>query len=139
MPMSKVEGGAIVVLADDSVKDTVTDQLMDVTTKMNAEDENVPGYQPARNIFFTPFRMGDEFCAEVIRKNNKGKRRIATTLIFPSSRSTRTDPYLYHRPILSYDRTRFAILFFYFILLIFVLTDANEATYSIEFGSNFSL
>ena len=24
-------------------------------------------------------------------------------------------------------------------LLIFVLTDANEATYSIEFGSNFSL
>ena len=26
-----------------------------------------------------------------------------------------------------------------FILLIFVLTDANEATYSIEFGSNFSL
>ena len=34
--------------------------------------------------------------------------------------------------------TRFAILF-YFMLLIFVLTDANEATYSIEFGSNFSL
>ena len=26
-----------------------------------------------------------------------------------------------------------------FMLLIFVLTDANEATYSIEFGSNFSL
>ena len=25
------------------------------------------------------------------------------------------------------------------MLLIFVLTDANEATYSIEFGSNFSL
>ena len=67
----KVEGDAIVVLADDSVKDTVTDQLMDITSKMNAEDENVPGYQPARNIFFTPFRMGDEFCAEVIRKNNK--------------------------------------------------------------------
>ena len=34
--------------------------------------------------------------------------------------------------------TRFAILF-HFMLLIFVLTDANEATYSIEFGSNFSL
>ena len=28
---------------------------------------------------------------------------------------------------------------FNFMLLIFVLTDANEATYSIEFGSNFSL
>ena len=28
---------------------------------------------------------------------------------------------------------------FLFMLLIFVLTDANEATYSIEFGSNFSL
>ena len=34
--------------------------------------------------------------------------------------------------------TRFAILF-HFMLLIFVLTDANEATYSIEFGSNLSL
>ena len=28
---------------------------------------------------------------------------------------------------------------FSFMLLIFVLTDANEATYSIEFDSNFSL
>ena len=37
--------------------------------------------------------------------------------------------------------TRSAILFSIsiFMLLIFVLTDANEATYSIEFGSNFSL
>ena len=56
--------------------------------------------------------------------------------IATSSRSTCPDPYLYSRPILSYKTCNFD---FYFMLLIFVLTDANEATYSIEFGSNFSL
>ena len=33
----------------------------------------------------------------------------------------------------------FTIAIMFFMLLIFVLTDANKATYSIEFGSNFSL
>ena len=30
-------------------------------------------------------------------------------------------------------------IFFMLLIHVFVLTDANEATYSIEFGSNFSL
>ena len=33
----------------------------------------------------------------------------------------------------------FTIAILFFMLLTFVLTDANEATYSIEFGPNFSL
>ena len=35
--------------------------------------------------------------------------------------------------------TKFTIAIFVFMLLIFVLTDANEATYPIGFGSNFMI
>ena len=54
-----------------------------------------------------------------------------------SNRSTSTDPYLHPRSILF--PTKFTIAIFVFMLLMFVLTDANEATYPIGFGSNFSL
>ena len=53
-----------------------------------------------------------------------------------SCRSTCTDPYL--TLTLSYP-TMFTIAILFFMLLIFVLTDANEATCPIGFGFNFSL
>ena len=53
-----------------------------------------------------------------------------------SNRPTSTDP---HLTLTQSHPTMFTIAIFRFMLLIFVLTDANEATYSIEFGSNFSL
>ena len=77
-----------------------------------------------------------ELSAEVLLPAIEEKKR-ATKKFYQigdaSSKLTLTFAFAQSHP------TRLAILILIFMLLIFVLTDANEATYSIEFGSNFSL